>query len=93
MFAGGCGSGTLWRVGEGQVKLMMVVPFFAVSNSIIVAWFRDNDFEADGLLGRYLYMPDAMGYGGTLLLIGLFLVIWYLIVVWNEESNKLIVPM
>ena len=21
MFAGGCGSGTLWRVGEGQVKL------------------------------------------------------------------------
>ncbi|THB76630.1 MAG: YeeE/YedE family protein [Desulfobulbaceae bacterium] len=93
MFAGGCGSGTLWRVGEGQVKLMMVVPFFAVSNSIITKWFVDNDFEADGVFGSAVFLPDVMGYGGSLLLIGVFLVIWYLVVVWNEETNKLIVPM
>ena len=93
MFAGGCGSGTLWRVGEGQVKLMMVVPFFAVSTSIVTAWFRDNDFEADGVLGSFVYLPDVMGYGGTLLLIAAFLLVWYLVVVWNEETDKLIVPM
>ena len=93
MFAGGCGSGTLWRVGEGQVKLMMVVPFFAISNSIFTAWFKDMEFEADELLGKYVYLPDVMGYGGTLLLIAIFVLIWYLIVAWNEESNKLIVPM
>ena len=93
MFAGGCGSGTLWRVGEGQVKLLMVIPFFAISNSIMTAWFRDYEFEADGVLGSYVYLPDVMGYGGTLLLLAVFLSIWYLIVVWNEESNKLIVPM
>lgn len=93
MFAGGCGSGTLWRVGEGQVKLMMVVPFFSISNSIMTAWFKDNDFEADGVLGSYVYLPDVMGYGPTLLLIGAILVVWYLIVTWNEETNKLIVPM
>jgi uncharacterized membrane protein YedE/YeeE len=93
MFAGGCGSGTLWRVGEGQVKLMMVVPFFAVSTSIVTAWFRDNDFEADGVLGKYVYLPDVMGYGPTLLLIAAFLFVWYLVVSWNEETNKLIVPM
>lgn len=93
MFAGGCGSGTLWRVGEGQVKLMMVVPFFAVSNSIVTAWFKDNDFEADGVLGSFVYLPDVMGFGPTLLLIGAFLVVWYLIVTWNEDTNKLIVPM
>ncbi len=93
MFAGGCGSGTLWRVGEGQVKLMMVVPFFAVSTSIVTAWFRDNDFEADGVLGSFVYLPDVMGYGGTLLLIAAFLLAWYLVVVWNEETDKLIVPM
>ena len=74
MFAGGCGSGTLWRVGEGQVKLMMVVPFFAITSSIMTAWFRDNDFEADGLLGSFVYLPDVMGYGGTLLLIAAFAV-------------------
>ena len=93
MFAGGCGSGTLWRVGEGQVKLMMVVPFFAVSTSIVTAWFRDNDFEADGVLGSFVYLPDVMGYGGTLLFIAAFLLAWYLVVVWNEETDKLIVPM
>ncbi len=93
MFAGGCGSGTLWRVGEGQVKLMMVVPFFAVSNSIITKWFKDYEFEADGVFGSFVYLPDVMGYGGTLMLIGAFVLAWYLVVVWNEETNKLIVPM
>ncbi len=93
MFAGGCGSGTLWRVGEGQVKLLMVVPFFGISTSIMTAWFKDNDFEADGVLGSSVYLPDVMGYGGTLLLIMAVMVIWYLVVTWNEETNKLIVPM
>ncbi len=93
MFAGGCGSGTLWRVGEGQVKLMMVVPFFGISSSIMTAWFRDKEFEADGMLGSYVYMPDVLGYGPTLLLIAGIMLAWYLVVTWNEETNKLIVPM
>jgi uncharacterized protein len=93
MFAGGCGSGTLWRVGEGQVKLMMVVPFFAITNSIMTAWFQDAEFEANGVLGSYVFLPDIMGYGGTLALIAAAMVVWYLVVTWNEETNKLIVPM
>ncbi len=93
MFAGGCGSGTLWRVGEGQVKLMMVVPFFAVTSSIMTKWFRSAGFEANGVLGKYIYLPDYMGYGSTLFLITGIMIIWYVVVTWNEESNKLIVPM
>jgi hypothetical protein len=93
MLAGGCGSGTLWRVGEGQVKLMMVVPFFAISNSIMTAWFKANDFEGKGVLGSKVYLPDVMGYGGTLFFIAAIMMIWYLVVTWNEETNKLIVPM
>ncbi|MBU0664470.1 MAG: YeeE/YedE family protein [Proteobacteria bacterium] len=93
MLAGGCGSGTLWRVGEGQVKLMMVVPFFAISNSIMTAWFKDKNFEKDGVLGSYVYLPDVMGYGGTLFFIAAIMMIWYLVVTWNEDTNKLIVPM
>ena len=93
MLAGGCGSGTLWRVGEGQVKLMMVVPFFAVSNSIMTAWFKAGDFEAKGVLGSKVYLPDVMGYSGTLFFIAAIMMIWYLVVTWNEETNKLIVPM
>ncbi len=93
LFAGGCGSGSLWRVGEGQIKLWLVVLFFGLSNSVMVAWFRDNDFEADGVLGKYVYLPDVLGYGPTLVLILAFLALWYVIVTWNEESNKLLVPM
>lgn len=93
MFAGGCGSGTLWRVGEGQVKLMMVVPFFAITSSIMTAWFRDAEYEADGALGSFVYMPEVLGYGPTLLIIGAIMILWYIVVTWNEETNKLIVPM
>lgn len=93
MFAGGCGSGALWRVGEGQVKLMIVVPFFAIASSILTGWFRDYEFEADGVLGSYVFLPEVMGYGWSLVLIGVVMAIWYLVVTWNEETNKLIVPM
>ena len=89
MFAGGCGSGTLWRVGEGQVKLMMVVPFFAISASVMKAWVND----AEVVLGAEVYMPEALGYGPTLLIVAGAMVLWYLVVTWNEETNKLIVPM
>jgi len=134
MLAGGCGSGTLWRVGEGQIKLWLVVPFFGIANSMMVTWFKNMEFEVSGNalknlltqaqyglldsdvdeireaiasggsidvtgleqaghLGRYLYLPDAMGYGPTLLLIGFIMALWYVVVTWNEDSNKLIVPM
>lgn len=93
MLAGGCGTGTLWRVGEGQIKLWIVVPFFALSSSVMGAWFKDNEFEADGVFGKYVYLPDVMGYGGALLLITFILMAWYLIVDWNEDANKLIVEM
>jgi len=134
MLAGGCGSGTLWRVGEGQLKLWIVVPFFGIANSLLVHWFKGMEFEVKGAalnnlltqaryglidydvdeireaissggsidvtgleqaghLGKYIYLPDAMGYGYTLLLIGLAMALWYVIVTWNEDANKLIVPM
>ena len=93
MFAGGCGSGTLWRVGEGQIKLWLVVPFFAISNSLMIALFSAYQIEEKGYLGKYLYLPDALGYGPTLGLVAGFCFIWYLVVAWNEDSNKLILPM
>lgn len=93
MLAGGCGTGTLWRVGEGQVKLWLVVPIFGVTNSIMTGWFRDADFEADGVLGSYLFLPDVMGFGGSLFLVAGAMLAWYLIVEWNEDSNKLVLDM
>jgi hypothetical protein len=69
------------------------VPFFGISNSLMTGWFRDNDFEADGVLGKAVFLPDVMGFGGALFLIIGVMLLWYLIVDWNEDSNKLIVEM
>ena len=93
MLAGGCGSGALWRVGEGQIKLWVVIPFFAISNSLMVALFNAYRVEERGWLGSYVYLPDVMGYGYTLGLILAFCALWYLVVSWNEDSNKLLLPM
>jgi len=105
LLAGGCGTGTLWRFGEGQIKLWVVMPIFGISNAIMNRWFKENDWEGmeafidegvtnDGIFGTFVYMPDTwLGYGGTLAVIFLVMALWYIIVTWNEESEKLIVPM
>jgi len=81
VFAGGCASGSLWRIGEGHLKLVMAVIFFAWSGSTASAIFGkfgllkadiDIDF-LDGMaeitgLGYQAYMPDLIGgWGYTLL--------------------------
>jgi len=93
MLAGGCGTGTLWRVGEGQIKLWVVMIVFGLSSSLCSLWVKSNEWEADEVLGRYVYLPDVMGYGPALALVLFAMAIWYIIVTWNEESNKLILPM
>ncbi len=97
--AGGCGTGTLWRVGEGQIKLWIVAVFFGLSSaigSLIVTkyQFEGNVFDGGSKLGSYVYMPDTwLGYGGTLILILAVMAIWYIIVDWNEDTNKLTLEM
>lgn len=105
ILAGGCGTGTLWRVGEGQIKLWIVTPIFGLSSAIMTAWFKADDWEGmeawldegitnDGIFGSFVYMPDTfLGYGGTLALIFAVMALWYIIVDWNEETNKFTLEM
>ncbi|OGQ87349.1 MAG: YeeE/YedE family protein [Deltaproteobacteria bacterium RIFOXYD12_FULL_56_24] len=105
ILAGGCGTGTLWRVGEGQIKLWIVVPFFGIANSLMNKWFSVSDVEGmdaflnegvtnAGKLGSFVYMPNTfLGYGGTLALVFLVMAVWWLVARWNEDSNKLLIEM
>ncbi|MFU8819596.1 MAG: YeeE/YedE thiosulfate transporter family protein [Desulfurivibrio sp.] len=109
VLAGGCGTGTLWRVGEGQIKLWIVVPFFGLGAALtskfihgprdiegIVAWYQAGQplpFH-EGSLGSFVYMPYTfLGYGGTLALVFGAMAAWYLAVTWNEKTQKGVLDM
>jgi hypothetical protein len=102
VFAGGCASGSLWRIGEGQVKLAVALIFFAWSGSTVNAILGDTgllttDIDIDFLdgiaqissLGFQAFMPDLLGgWEYSLLLTYVLLVIWYSFIRYNESTSK-----
>jgi uncharacterized membrane protein YedE/YeeE len=99
IFAGGCASGSLWRMGEGHVKLWVAMFFFAWMGSTASAILKrigltsaDPDSEADfevTAVGFQAYWPDMLGgWGWTLLLSGTLLLAWYAFVRYNESTEK-----
>ena len=102
VFAGGCASGSLWRIGEGHLKLVVAVVFFAWSGSTAGALlgnaglltadididFLDGVAEITGL-GFQAFMPDLLGsWEYALASSYALLVIWYLFVRYNESTSK-----
>jgi len=102
VFAGGCASGSLWRIGEGHIKLVVVVIFFAWSGSVAGAIlggfgiltpdididFLDGVAEITGL-GFQAFMPDLLGsWEYSLLVTYVLLLIWYIFVRYNETTSK-----
>ncbi len=87
--AGGCGCGSLCRVAEVQVKLWVVIFTFACTNSLLRYWFEENDWME--MLGKPVFLPDYLGYGGSIFLIIAAMLVWYIIIDWNEDTNKLVI--
>lgn len=87
--AGGCAVGTLWRVGEGQIKLWFsligMVVFSPLSNSYVVP-FVDSVLPQGAKFRAYL--PDYVGYDGAFFLVLLILIGWYAFVKWNERTGR-----
>jgi len=99
IFAGGCASGSLWRMGEGHIKLWVAMFFFAWMGSIASAILKrtgltsaDPDSEADfevTAVGFQAYWPNMMdGWGWTLIVSGALLLAWYAFVRYNESTEK-----
>ncbi|MFO7721965.1 MAG: YeeE/YedE thiosulfate transporter family protein [Bacteroidales bacterium] len=87
--AGGCAVGTLWRVGEGQIKLWFAAIGFIllspISNKFIVP-------VADRLFPQHMrfraFMPDYIGYPASFALVIGVILLWYWFVKWNERTGK-----
>jgi len=101
IFAGGCGSGSLWRLGEGHLKLYIAVFFFAWSgatfNSIVQRWDlltaeMNFDLIEVSKLGYQAFWPVMVGgWPMTYAITGVILAAWYVAVCYNETTDKLTV--
>lgn len=99
IFAGGCASGSLWRMGEGHFKLWVTMFFFAWVGSIASALFKKFDLTAidetnletfeKTRVGFQAYLPELIGDWGVALLLGWgLLLMWYVLVRYNESTEK-----
>jgi uncharacterized membrane protein YedE/YeeE len=86
---GGCASGTLWRAGEGHIKLWIALIAFALSGSYFREWLATSGWSMK--LGEALFIPDLIGWKMGVFSICLLMVVWYLIVSWNEATRKLVI--
>ena len=98
VFAGGCASGSLWRMGEGHLKLWVAVFFFAWTGSVFSAVVRRWDLLTREMsldlvevskVGKQVFLPDVFGgWGWAYLLSFAILGIWYLLVRYNESTSR-----
>ena len=86
VLAGGCGAGSIWRAGEGHVKLWVTVLFFAVGASLTRFVLARADLI--GRLGSPLFLPNLIGWTSALSSVVLFMAIWYLLAAWNEKRRS-----
>jgi len=98
IFAGGCASGSLWRMGEGHIKLWVAIFFFAWSGSIASALLKKTGLLVKEMtleeieetrLGYQAYFPVMFdGWGWALLASAAGLLLWYALLRYNESTEK-----
>ncbi len=98
VFAGGCASGSLWRMGEGHIKLWVAVFFFSWTGSLFSAVVKRWDLLTREMsldlvevskVGQQVFLPEVFGGWGWLYLLSFaVLLLWYLLVRYNEATEK-----
>lgn len=87
VIAGGCGSGAIWRAGEGQLKLIFCLVTFALTTSLFSSWVKTSPGFAR-MLGNRAFLPEYLSYGWSLALLLLVFSFLALLVTWNERTGK-----
>lgn len=89
IFAGGCASGTLTDLGEGEGRALITLIFFILGSAPGEVARNVLDGSKIGKIGGQVYLPEVFGFFGALAisLIGLA-VIFYLIVRYERKRQK-----
>jgi len=83
---GGCGSGSIWRVGEGQVKLMVGVLTFSLGASVTRLVLANTGLQQK--LGIAVFMPAWLGWAGAIFLVIAVMAAWAAFATWNEATER-----
>lgn len=86
VLAGGCGSGSIWRVGEGQVKLLAAVVTFSLGASLTRLAITQAGLQTK--LGAAVFMPAWLGWAGAIFLVIAVMAAWAAFATWNEASER-----
>ncbi len=86
VLAGGCGAGTIWRAGEGHVKLWIALLGYILSASLFRVFLQSSGLIPK--LGKAIFLPEVLGWEFTLIVVFGTLLLWYLAVTWNEATGK-----
>jgi uncharacterized membrane protein YedE/YeeE len=89
LVAGGCASSTLWRVGEGQTKMVVTLLAFAVSNSVLARTLEKLDLYDK--MGHGVFIPDTLTWYVTVPAFLVFFTFWAFVAIWNEKSEKFVI--
>jgi uncharacterized membrane protein YedE/YeeE len=89
LLAGGCASSTLWRIGEGQTKMVVTLIAFAVTNSLLASILKNLDLYDK--MGQGLFIPDTLSWYVTVPSFLVFFVFWAFVAIWNEKSEKFVI--
>jgi len=98
VFASGCGSGSLWRAGEGQVKLWVAILFFAWSGSLFNAMVKPFELLTAEMtldlveatkVGYQAFLPAMLGgWPATYAAVAGLMSAWYAFVRYNESTER-----
>ena len=86
VLAGGCGSGSIWRVGEGQMKLLAAVVTFALGASLTRLALTQTGLQQK--LGAAVFMPAWLGWSGAIFLVIAVMAAWAAFATWNEATER-----
>ncbi|MEN8208858.1 MAG: YeeE/YedE thiosulfate transporter family protein, partial [Candidatus Fermentibacteria bacterium] len=87
--AGGCIIGSLWRAGEGHIKLYFAIIGAALTMPYATKYIATPLYDAlPASMKAQVFLPDYVGYGASIGIMVLFLLGWYYLVKWNERTGK-----
>ena len=89
VITGGCATSVLWRLGEGNMKMLLALFSFSISNSI--SHYILKKYDIYNYLGKGIFIPEKIGWQFTIAVFLVLLLCWIALAQWNEMNEKFII--